>query len=304
MLLGLSLLPSGWATSQSLGMATPKPVLIVMAPTRATSNICMQTEQEVGPAEDADFMRPQFSRRMALLSSCSMAALAVLTPAMPVSAEDIEPVLDGIVERAQRGQLSSAKVMERARQNALVDDGSANSLSCEILDQLVRVDQSACDASASSLKALQGRRKSDDPIEEAEARASLTELQTIKARIDKQIKRLLSLEEQKGCLDAVATYDRAKILDRAKYGTLSTDRVIQRARVKQLVPVEDPTLGCDALDALRKVDRKALQELEREVERGNDQSTALEDLKVQIIKADTRYESFCNSAMDLTAGTM
>ena len=255
----------------------------------------------------------QFSRRAALLSTCSSAAL-FLRPATPACAEE-DDILKGIVERAQHGDLSVSKVIDRAKQNALVEL-SPDSLSCDVLDQIVRVDQNACDSAGASIKTLQQamRRGSNDPIEQAQAKASLTELQTIKARIDKQVGRLVALEEEQGCLDAVATYDTGAIAQRAQVGRLSTERAIQRARSNQLVSVEDAKLGCNALDALRQVDRKALQVLAREVQQARDSGssggeldglvTAEQNMRLQVSKADTRFTSYCEGVDDLTAGAM
>ena len=262
----------------------------------------------------ASSVRPTCSRRAVLVSTCSSAALGFLRPATPACAEG-DDILVGIVERAQSGELSIAKVIDRAKTNALVEL-STDSLSCDILDQLVRVDQSACDSAGASIKTLQQamRRGSNDPIEQAQAKASLTELQTIKTRIDAQVGRLVALEEEKGCLDAVATYDPGAVAQRAKVGRLSTDRAIQRARSNQLVSVEDAKLGCTALDALREVDRKALQTLERETRRARDSGSsggeldglvvAEQNMRLQLSKADTRFASYCQGVDDLTAGAM
>jgi|EP00966_Prymnesium_polylepis_P050309 hypothetical protein len=250
-----------------------------------------------------------FNRRTALLAS----AAAVLKSAAPAGAED-DDILDGIVERAQSGQLSIAKVMDRARQNSLVEL-SSDSLSCEVLDSLVRVDQGACDSAASSIKTLQGalRRRSADPaleLEQAQAKVELQTLQTIKKRIDKQVTRLVSLEEEKGCLDAVATYDAGTVAQRARLGRLTTDRAVQRARSNQLVSVEDAKLGCSALDALRAVDRRALMEMQR-ARAASDESAAADELlraeenmRAQLTKADTRFANFCEGVIDLTAGVL
>ena len=259
-------------------------------------------------------VRPTCSRRAVLVSTCSSAALGFLRPATPACAEG--DILGGIVERAQSGELSIAKVIDRAKTNALVEL-STDSLSCDILDQLVRVDQSACDSAGASIKTLQQAMRpwgSNDPIEQAQAKASLTELQTIKRRIDAQVGRLVALEEEKGCLDAVATYDPGAVAQRAKVGRLSTDRAIQRARSNQLVSVEDAKLGCTALDALREVDRKALQTLERETRRARDSGSsggeldglvvAEQNMRLQLSKADTRFASYCQGVDDLTAGAM
>ena len=257
-----------------------------------------------------------FTRRAALLGGASA---AFLKPAAPVCAEDedvIEGVLEGIMARAQRGELTVSRVIERAKSNELVEI-STDSFSCKVLDSLVRVDQGACDSAQATIKTLRGAqsRRSDDPAEmerQAQAKVELAELQTIKTRIDKQVSRLVSLEEEKGCVDAVATYDRARILERASKGRLTTDRVIQRARSNQLVSVEDAfdaKLGCKSLDALRKVDRKALTELQRarttsaESEWADEMVATEQNLRSQLSKVDTRFATFCET-MDFTAGVM
>jgi len=272
----------------------------------------------------------QLNRRAALLSSsmppppphalnrravlCSTVALAIFQAATSAGAEG-DDVLEGIVARARSQELSISKVIDRAKKDALVDI-SSKSLSCEVLDQLVRVDQGACDSAAASINTLQGelRRNNDDLDEQVKARTSLAKLQSIKARIDKQVGRLVAIEEQKGCIDAVATYDSGAVRERAEFGRLSTDRAIQRARSDKLVSVNDAKLGCSALNALREVDHKALMELESQTRKARAASVganeldslfaAQQSLRTQLSRADTRLESFCEGVLDLTAGAI
>ena len=258
--------------------------------------------------------RVRRSRRAALLASASTALTSLATPACAEGDEIDDKILEGIVERAQSGHLSISKVIDRATQNKLVKLDS-ESLSCADLDSLVRVDQGACDSAASSIKTLQNfrQRRSHDPAElerQDQAKVEIANLQVIKTRIDNQVTRLVSLEEEKGCLDAVATYDAGKVFERAESGRLSTERAIQRARTNQLVSVEDAKLGCSALDALREVDRKALTELQQarvvasSSAAADDLLAAEQTMWQQVAKADSRFASFCQGIEDLAAGLM
>jgi hypothetical protein len=163
--------------------------------------------------------------------------------------KSIEDTLDGIIARAREGRLSIDKVLERARQNELVDTRSAN-LPCEVLDDLLRVDRSAsasADATIKDLKrSLAKLRPPNDPdeqLQQSRARASIEEVERMKARIDKQVASMVSQEEAQGCVDSFATYDRSAVLERAKRQTLSPERAIQRAKSDQLVTLRGAEVG-------------------------------------------------------------
>jgi hypothetical protein len=73
-----------------------------------------------------------------------------------------------------------------------------------------------------------------------------------------QVALLASLEDKEGCLDAFVTYDAKTVLERAKKGELSADRVVQRAREGKMLAVDKLPLGCDEVEKLLAVDKKAL----------------------------------------------
>jgi len=209
-------------------------------------------------------------------------------------------------------------VLERARQNELVDTRSAN-LPCEVLDDLLRVDRSAsasADATIKDLKrSLAKLRPPNDPdeqLQQSRARASIEEVERMKARIDKQVASMVSQEEAQGCVDSFATYDRSAVLERAKRQTLSPERAIQRAKSDQLVTLRGAEVGCKSLTTLREVDRTAIRQLQPMIARARSLADVEErdsllvverNLRRQLTKLDRELAAYCN-VDDFSAGAM
>jgi len=265
------------------------------------------------------------TRRAALLACTSACANCCKAKA---AVDDGSDALDGMIAKAAAdGRLDVANVVERARRNELVDLKS--DLSCEILDQLVSADRSACASAADTIKELKKSvattRQSDDPLEmlqQIRVRRYIDEVETVKLRIDKQVTNLVSLEEKRGCIDSFATYDQRTVLERARRKGLSVDRVLQRAKEDQLLNLKGAEVGCNSLMAVRDVDRTALSQIQAQVSRARrraraeQQQGAVEaaeqvesllavekNLRKQLTKVDNELSAYCG-ASDLSAGAM
>ena len=69
---------------------------------------------------------------------------------------------------------------------------------------------------------------------------------------------LAQAEDKQGCLDAFVTYDPALVIERARKGELSVERVVQRAKTGKMLAVDKLPLQCTEIEKLRAVDEKAL----------------------------------------------
>jgi len=184
------------------------------------------------------------SRRAALLGAASL-PLALRNPVL--AAEDQQ----GIVERAQAQSLRVDKAIKRATKGDLFDPEGQ---SCQVLDQVLAVDQKVMAfelRELEQLKSIQAQGEFVDP-------AKFEKVKEIEDRLNKQVILLEKLENKKDCLDAFVTYDAATVLERAKTGELSVDRVVQRAKMGKMLAVEKLPLECNDVKKLLAVDKKAL----------------------------------------------
>jgi CO dehydrogenase/acetyl-CoA synthase epsilon subunit len=150
------------------------------------------------------------------------------------------------VLQADEGSLNAARVIERAKQDLLVDGSSA---SCDELDKLIAADREAMEFEKEKLDAIGG----SDPAQKAKVQAT-------EEKIQSQVNKLKQLRKDKSCASAKANLRKATDADvykRADEGTLNSARVIERAKRGELVDGSGAT--CAELNQLISVDQRALK---------------------------------------------
>lgn len=188
-------------------------------------------------------IQPQgLSRREAFAKGAALSAL------VPLAAfADLKKATDAeIYARADAGNLNAARVIERAKQDLLVDGSSAT---CDELDKLIAADREAVEFEKEKLEALGG----SDAAQTAKVKA-------IEDKIQGQINKLKELRKTKACSTARVNLKNsadADVYKRADEGTLTSARVIERAKKGQLVDGSGAT--CEELDKLLEVDKKAVK---------------------------------------------
>merc|ERR1740138_2036187 len=154
----------------------------------------------------------------------AIAKAAALAPLVPLAAfADLKKAGDAdIYKRADDGKLNAARAIERAKAGDLADGSSAT---CSELDALIAVDREAIEFEKEKVEALGG---SDASKKVAE----------VEAKLQGQVDKLKKIRLDKGCSTAGANLKKGTDFDvykRADEGTLTSARVIERAKKGQLV---------------------------------------------------------------------
>jgi len=188
-------------------------------------------------------IQPQgLSRREAFAKGAALSAL------VPLAAfADLKKATDAeIYSRADAGTLNAARVIERAKQDLLVDGSSAT---CDELDKLIAADREAVEFEKEKLEAIGGTDK-----------AQAAKVQAIEDKIQSQVNKLKELRKDKSCSTARVNLKNsgdADVYKRADEGSLTSARVIERAKKGLLVDGSGAT--CDELEKLIAVDKKAVK---------------------------------------------
>jgi hypothetical protein len=181
-------------------------------------------------------------RRAAIAKAFSVAPAVV---ALPAFAELKKAGDAAIYERADKGSLSVARAIERAKTGDLVDGSSAT---CAELDAILEVDREAIQFEDDKL----GGRF-------LEERGNVGKVQDVKATLKEQVVSLKKIRADKNCPSAEKNLKQAtdfEVYKRADKGELNAARVIDRARSGKLVDGSGAT--CSELEKLVAIDKKAL----------------------------------------------
>jgi len=196
-------------------------------------------------AQGADALKIGASiNRRGALAQCASAAVT-LTP-LAAFAELKRPEDAELYKRADSGKLTAARAIERAKVGDLADGSSAT---CSELDALIAVDREAVEFEKEKLEAMGGSDAAQQKV-----------VADTEAKLQNQINKLKAVRKDKGCATAGANLKQATDFDvykRADEGSLTSARVIERAKKGQLVDGSGAT--CAELEKIIAVDKKAIK---------------------------------------------
>lgn len=192
----------------------------------------------------ADALKAGPISRRALLGKATAGAF-LSSPLAAFAKEPLRQATDAAVyDRADDGGLTSARVIQRAKDDQLVVGKGAT---CPELEAIIAVDKQAIRFEQDKLEALEEYAKNTPDYEEQRKIVADDE-----AKIKAQVKKLAEVQAAKKCGS-----DDASIYARADEGKLNSARVIQRAQDGKLV--SGAGTNCRQLDAIIAIDKDALQ---------------------------------------------
>jgi len=191
----------------------------------------------------ADALKAGPISRRALLGKATAGAF-LSSPLAAFAQEPLKQASDASVyDRADEGALTSARVIQRAKDGQLVVGKGAT---CPELEAIIAVDKQAIRFEQDKLEAL------DETQTTPEKEAQRKIVADVEEKIRAQVKRLTDIKSGKKC-----GADDASIYARADEGRLNSARVIERAQQGKLV--SGAGTNCKQLDAIIAIDKDALQ---------------------------------------------